>query len=159
MCQFELAGTFGHGAGKSSLSMAEQFAFGDGLRERRAVDLHQRLFAACRLCMDGAGDQFLARSRFAGDEDGEIRRGDSADLASQVAHRLAVADQVAFAAKSLLHQVAGNRSLPFAGLLQHPDQCDIAQRGRRQRGKGADGRIGERVEGVLIERVQRQNTN
>jgi len=76
-----------------------------------------------------------------------------------VAHCPAVADQIAFAAEGFLHQVAGDGALAFAGLLQRADQRDVAQRCRRQRGERADGRVGNAVEGTLVQRIERKDAD
>ena len=52
--------------------MAEQFALEELGRQRRAVDLDERLVAPERSLMDGAGDELLADAALAANQYGDV---------------------------------------------------------------------------------------
>ncbi len=74
--------------------MAEQDALDQVLRDRAAVDGHERLRFAGALALDGAGDQLLADARFALDEDGDRRIGGAFAELDDPLHGLAAGDEV-----------------------------------------------------------------
>ncbi|SPE35043.1 hypothetical protein SBA3_2220028 [Candidatus Sulfopaludibacter sp. SbA3] len=89
------------GSRERSLFMAEQFALHQRVRNSRAVDHHKRLALAIAVGMDRASCEFLARARFARDQNVGIRRGETQDCAFDVAHDRALAD----------HSVQANRAV------------------------------------------------
>ena len=91
----ELAGLLGRGAGERALAMAEQLAFDHVLGNGRAVDLHEHLVPPQALGVDGPRHQFLARARFAVDQDATISRRHQSDLLAQRLQRNAVAHDLA----------------------------------------------------------------
>src|SRR6185503_20634226 len=63
-------------AGEAALLVAEQLGVDELGRDRAAVDAHDRTAVARRARVDGARDDFLARTRLAEDEDRSVGRGD-----------------------------------------------------------------------------------
>ena len=63
MGRIKTPGAIMAGAGKSTFDMPEQLALGQRLRQRRAVDLHQRPVATPRLVMQAVGKQLVADAR------------------------------------------------------------------------------------------------
>jgi hypothetical protein len=88
----ELADALRGGAGERAAFVAEQFAFEQLLRDGRAIDGEERLGVAFAVMIDGAGDEFLTRAAFAGDERGGIGSGDLADEFEDLLHRFAATD-------------------------------------------------------------------
>ena len=74
--------------------VSEELRVEKGFGERAAVERDKRPFAPRRVHMDRAGDELLARSRFAGDEHGAARRSDGLDELKERQHRRARADDV-----------------------------------------------------------------
>ena len=72
--------------------MAEQFLFDQRCRYGGTVDGDQRRPVAAAGGVQGPGNQFLAGSEFAFDQDGCVRWGDLADLILEVAHGVARTD-------------------------------------------------------------------
>ena len=72
-------------AGEAAFAVAEEFAFHQALRDRAAVDRHERLVGARTQFVDQARDQFLAGAGFAVDVD---RRLAARELFDQRAHLL-----------------------------------------------------------------------
>ncbi len=89
---FDQPGAASAGAGEGAFLVPEQFGFDQRFRDGRAVDGNHRGLGAAREVMQSAGDQFLAGARFALDQHVGIGRCDLADLAEQVLHGRAVAD-------------------------------------------------------------------
>ena len=67
--------------------MAEEFAFEERRRKRRAVHGHERAGSARRKVVEGPRDELLARAARAFHEDRGARRGDLADLVEKPLHR------------------------------------------------------------------------
>src|SRR5205807_1472378 len=65
--------------GEGAALVAEQLAFEQGLGDRGAVEADERSLAAWAGKVDGAGDQLLARPRFAANQHGGVRRRNPAD--------------------------------------------------------------------------------
>lgn len=84
--------------------------------------------------MDAAGDEFLARAAFAGDEHGRVARGDLADGLQDFLHRFGTADD-AFLVVGRVHEHAGRA------------------RRRREVAAGGKGLVDERDQLGLIERL------
>ena len=74
------------GAGEGALFMTEKFRFQKGFRNGGAVDFDERALLPGAVKVDGAGDQFLSRSRFARDEHGGIGGGDLGDGFQETGH-------------------------------------------------------------------------
>ena len=68
--------------------MAEKFAFQKVVGNGSAVDGEEALVAPCAVAVDGAGDEFLSRSAFAGDHDGGITSSHAADHFEDLLHGL-----------------------------------------------------------------------
>src|SRR5262249_19688517 len=81
------------GAGERTLLVAEQLALEQGLRQRADVDGDERLAAAIRQEVNRAGDELLAGTALALDEDGARHGRHLLDLHHHLAHALALADQ------------------------------------------------------------------
>jgi len=81
-----------HRPGESPLFIAEQLAFHEVFRNGRTVDLDEGVAFPRAVDVDGVGDEFLARSRLTGDENGGRRRGHPFDGLEDLLHRLAGAD-------------------------------------------------------------------
>lgn len=73
-------------AGKSAFSVSEKFGFEQRFGERAAVDGDERFIAARRVLMNGARDEFFARSRFAQNQNGRARRRGASDFLIQFNH-------------------------------------------------------------------------
>src|ERR1051326_2679858 len=73
---FELADTTRDGARERAFLMAEQFGFQKIFRDGGAIDGDERLVGARALAVNVAREDFFTGSRFAGDQDGSIRRRD-----------------------------------------------------------------------------------
>ena len=72
--------------------MAEQLAFDELLRDRRAIDLDERAGPAAAQRMDRPGDELFTGSVLAVDQHTPVRGGGHRDLFLQLPHRGAVAD-------------------------------------------------------------------
>src|SRR5579864_3880560 len=70
--QLELSRLVSQGAGERSALVAEQFGLEQIVRQRRTVDLHERLVRTARMSVDEARQYFLAHSRFAQNQNGHI---------------------------------------------------------------------------------------
>ena len=84
------------GAGEGALDVAEQLGFQKRFRKRSAIDGDERLLAAGAVFVDGAGDEFLARAGFSGDQDAAGLRSDGHDHVKDRAHLRAVADDLSW---------------------------------------------------------------
>ena len=73
--------------------LAEQFGLDHAVRAGAAVDHDKRPVAASTAVVDSAGEQFLAGTRFAGNQHGHVDRGDFLHVRDGRAHGGAVADQ------------------------------------------------------------------
>ena len=78
--ELESAQTPGDGPAEGAFFVAEQFALHQTGWQRGAVHLDERLVLALARGMDGAGDQFLARTGFAGDEHRGVGGSDAAHV-------------------------------------------------------------------------------
>ena len=116
--QLEAALPTVRGSGERALLVAEDLAFEQRLGNGRAVDGDERKRRARTQLMDGLGDQFLARARFAGDEHRRARRRRLLDDRVDLPHLRAVADHRAEGA--VLAQLAAQR-LHFAQRLEPLD--------------------------------------
>jgi hypothetical protein len=76
------------------------------------------------MLVDGAGDQLLARPRFAPDEHGDGLGGNAADALVHVLHRAAVADEGRAALNRRVGQAYGftHQATSLHGAMQHADE-------------------------------------
>jgi len=85
-------GAAGTGAGEGAFLVSEELGFDQRLGDRCAVDGNHRRLGALRKIVQGAGDQFLAGTGLTLDEHIGVGRRHLADLAEQILHGRAVAD-------------------------------------------------------------------
>lgn len=86
--------TFHDRAGEGAACVTEQLALEQFRGDRRAVHCNKRAGAMRPMPMDGAGNELLPGSRFAGDEHRGVTIGDEADRLLYRAHRGARSNQV-----------------------------------------------------------------
>src|SRR5262249_37738821 len=91
----ELAAPLFRCAGEGAGFVAEELAFDELARQRRAIELLERTFGARRQLMNRARDELLARSALAGDEHGRSRLCGARDLFDELLHRRALAHELA----------------------------------------------------------------
>ena len=91
----ETAGLVGDGTGEGPLDVAEQFAFQQGLRQGRTVDLDERFAAAAAAGVQRLGHQLFAGAALAIDQHGAGYVGQGLDLGIDPLHRCAAADHSA----------------------------------------------------------------
>src|SRR5436305_601338 len=94
MREFEAADFLTDGPCERSLLVAEEFAFQQTRRDRRAIQFNEGPVAARAEIVQGPRDQFLARARLAPDEHGRIGRRDRLDLSQDPPQRHALADDL-----------------------------------------------------------------
>ena len=73
--------------------MSKQFAFQQRLRNRRAINCHERRLSAVAVLIDRPRDQFLARACFAADEHVHWLRRNAPDFFVNCLHRGTLANQ------------------------------------------------------------------
>ena len=117
-------------AGERAAFMAEEFAFEQVLGDGGAIDRDERGFGARAVLIDGAGHEFLARSGFAPDQDGDGLGGNAADFLAHVLHRAARADESRAAfdrgvrqSHRLAHEAAG-----FHGSMEQAEELPHLKR-------------------------------
>ena len=155
----ELARPVAQRAGEGARHVAEQLALGDRLRQRRAVDVDQRLFAPRRQGVHVLRDQLLADAGLAGDEHRQVGGGDHLDLLEQPRHRGARAEDLARALGRVPLQLARHLAAVLGPLLQRLDQRRRAQGRARERTERRQEALVQGVEGVGLERVGRQRAD
>ena len=84
------------GAGEGAAFVTEEFAFEELFGDGGAIDSEERLGAAIRVVINGAGDKFFAGAAFAGDESGGIGGGQLTDNFEHLLHALATANDALF---------------------------------------------------------------
>ena len=94
--RFKMADAAGMGAGKAALFMPEKFGFDQFAGDRAAVDRGESLAGADAFVVNGAGDEFLARTRRAAEHHRSVRAGDAADHLAQPTCGRARADDQRF---------------------------------------------------------------
>ena len=72
--------------------MAEEFVFEGGFVEAGAIEGDEAGAAAAGVLVEGAGDEFLACTGFAEDQDVNVRRGDLGDELEDALHAGGLAD-------------------------------------------------------------------
>src|SRR5262249_29439739 len=92
--QLEAADVLADGAGEGALLVAEQLALQESRRNGRAIELDEGPLPARAEVVQGAGDEFLARARFAADQHGGVGGGDGLDLFQDATQRGALADDL-----------------------------------------------------------------
>ena len=80
------------GAGERALLVTEQLRLEQRFRKRRAVDLHEVARRRDASCVERAGDELLARARFAANQHGRVALRHLAHDAYHALQRRAVAD-------------------------------------------------------------------
>jgi hypothetical protein len=80
------------GVCERSANVAEKLGFEKLFGDRTAVDCDEHFFSPSAVVVESAGDQFLAGSAFAGDEDGTVGVGNLLDEFKYLSQRLATAD-------------------------------------------------------------------
>jgi hypothetical protein len=120
------------GAGKGALAVAEQLAFDQVFRDRRAVDGNEGLVAALAALVDLARHQFLAAAAFAKNQHAGIVGGGGIDQAVDAFLRLRLADDLAafLVGTALLAQplVLGGQLVIAERLFHHAAQLDGVER-------------------------------
>ena len=92
--QLKTSFTLTHRPGKGAFLMAEQFAFQQGVRQRRAVKFDEGGASPWRMVMDGVGDQLFPGAAFAAYQHGGVPARDLTDHLHDLAHRRALADHI-----------------------------------------------------------------
>jgi hypothetical protein len=90
----ELADALVGRAGERAFLVTEQDALDEVFGDRAAVDGHERLAGALALALDGAGDQLLADTGFAFDQNRNVGIGGAATERDDTLHGVAAHDQV-----------------------------------------------------------------
>ena len=93
--ELELADAGGAGAGEGAALVAEQLALEQVGRQRRAVDLDERLGPPRRAAVQLAGDHFLADAALAAQQHADVAVGDALDHRHHRLHRRAGAPATA----------------------------------------------------------------
>ncbi len=136
--------------GKRPFHVTEQLALRHALRQRRAVEVHQRVSRTRRSLMHRLRHQLLTGPRFAADQHVQIRGGDNLDLFFQLQHRRRQADDLLTLRLRVIHHLRGQDVLRFkAG-----DKQRVIQRPGHQRGNQSQLFIAEAVEAVGIHAVK-----
>ena len=89
---FEPTDPLRDGSGETALLVPEKLAFEQRLGDGSAVDRHEKFLAATAIVMNGAGDEFFARSALARDHHRGLAMRDAADHLENLLHRLRLAD-------------------------------------------------------------------
>src|SRR6202044_512379 len=92
ICQLKSPDSLRNSPRESASLVPEQFAFEEPGGNRCAIQFDERIVAPPAQVVDGPGDQFFSRSRFAMDDDGGIRGRYSLHLLQHVAQRVALPD-------------------------------------------------------------------
>src|SRR4029453_10367586 len=79
-------------SGERSLLMTEQFALEQGLSQRRAVDLDERIMGAMTVKVNRLSNQFFSRTALALDEHGSIRLGHESDQTAYIVYLRVLAE-------------------------------------------------------------------
>ena len=155
--QLKLAAPLADRARKCAAHVAEQFAFDQRFRQRRAIQTDHRLARARRSGMNGVGHQLLADPGFAADQHRHVARPCQPDFIHQALMRRALPQQLA--ATQIGGQAIGFRAPAFllAAGRQLPDALGHIHRRRRQSREGLQRSQIDAVETMRAERVQRQH--
>ncbi len=112
-------------AGEGPGLVAEQLCLDHGVRQGGGVDRNEGAVLPAAEIMQRLGDDFLAGSRFPGDQHGRVGGGEMQDPLAQGSHRRAVAEKPAFQARSVF-QAPGQRPVfQNEGTLFHRAAHDL----------------------------------
>ncbi len=109
-----------HGARVRALGMAEELGLQQVVRNRAAVDRHERALGAAAAVVDRLRDELLAGAALAGDEHVGIGVGDAVDHVVHAADAVALADQLAAAEHALEAALEHGVLLAHAQLVHGP---------------------------------------
>jgi hypothetical protein len=142
-----------HGAGERSLFMAEEFAFQEAFRDRRAIEPDVTRVAPRAGGVQRAGDQFLAGAAFAEDEHRGGGAGHGLNQLPQLPDRRALADDprevMDFARLGAQRGVLPQQTIPLGAPGDRVQQFLRLERlGEVIDGPGADGLHGQPGRGV-----------
>ncbi len=143
--RFEPADASALGVGISPCLGAEQFGLDKRVRNRRAVDGHERLGGSLTVVVNGVRNEFLAHTALAHDQRRQVVAGEQHDLFEQRLHRRALADQCRMVGFGRADR--GSRRFRFRP-VQSPAQ-QLAQLGQLDR-------LAQVVEGAEVHRAARR---
>jgi hypothetical protein len=110
--------------------------------------------------MQRAHREFLAGAGLAGDEHGQVGARDELDLAPQLHHRRALAEQAPTAAvEHVAHELARDLAFLARVAFERDDQVVRAQRGGAERGELLEETRIDVIEGTFFERIGRQHAD
>ncbi|KFB66994.1 MAG: hypothetical protein CAPSK01_003935 [Candidatus Accumulibacter vicinus] len=115
--RLEQAGMGVGGTGEGAADVAEEFRLEQLLRDRTAVDGHERRPGASAGAVDGARQHFLAGSALAPDEDAGVRGGDHPRFLEQFRHAAAAEDDAFAPGLAAAGLVAGSGRRELQRLL------------------------------------------
>src|SRR3970040_1846283 len=92
--ELDLAEAARQGPRERPFLVSEQLALDERVRDGGAIDGDERTLPTGAVEMEGPGDEFLAGSALAGDEDGRTGVGDLLDLGVDFPHGRALSDEV-----------------------------------------------------------------
>jgi hypothetical protein len=94
----DTTGLVGHRSCERAALVPEQLGLEQLIRQRRAVDRHERSLAPSRRMVNESRDHFLARARLAGEQDGRFGLGDARRLREHVFPSTRTADDATMTA-------------------------------------------------------------
>ena len=94
IAHLELAGLVAVGAGETALHVAEELRLEERLGNAGAVDRHKGLARPVGTVVDGSGDQLLADTALAGDEDLGVGQRNPFNLLPELRHLSTVANEI-----------------------------------------------------------------
>ena len=148
MSQFEPSYTRGHGSSECAFRVSEQLGLDKALGERRRVERDETLLGARRVVVNGAGDQFLAGSRFALNQHGAVHRGDQFQRRKELLHGAVAADDAveAEAAAQLRAQLCVLQTQPLLVDRGAYHPCELRELKRLD--QEVDGAVFDRLYGL-----------
>ncbi len=157
---FELTGTRLHRAGERAAGVPEELALGDGLGQRRAVEVDERLLGAAGALVQRAHDELLADAGLSGHKDREVRARDEVDLLAEARDGGAAADEHVTAARErVADELLRDAAAPLGFALQRVDQRPCAQRSSGERREVLQELARHRVERAGRQRIRGQHTD
>ncbi|MCY1355441.1 hypothetical protein D9M69_418610 [compost metagenome] len=138
------------GAGEGTLGVAEQLALGQGLGQRRAVHVDQRLARTRRMAVQPAGEQLLAHPGLALQQHRQVGVGDHRQLVEQLAQHRTVAEDHARRLVAGGHRLTARQAQAAYLVLQAAD----AQRRLDQHGVALQARRRAAVEAAVAQRIE-----
>ena len=130
--------------------MPEQLALEEILGNGAAVDGHERPVLARAAAVDLVRDQLLAGAGLAGDEHADVGARHLVDLAEDVAHGVAGADDVAV---RVLVEAVQQSLLVRAQLIELPAQLHQQDRGAAEAGRHLQLAVGEQIRQLVVSHV------